>query len=124
MLEQWKEDQPIYRQLRDRVIELIIEGVFAEGDAVPSVRQISVDYSINHLTVSKAYQQLVEEGLLFKKRGVGMFVSEGAREQLLANERNKFLQDELPVMMRRMNKLGITSDQIVEILRSQTEENS
>jgi GntR family transcriptional regulator len=120
----WNDDQPIYRQLRDKVIALIMEGVFAEGEAVPSVRQISVDYSINHLTVSKAYQQLVDEDLLFKKRGVGMFVSNGAQKKLLAKERNKFLQQELPVMIRRMSQLGITKEEIVDILENNNKDNS
>jgi len=120
----WNDDQPIYRQLRDKVIALIIDGVFAEGAAVPSVRQVSVDYSINHLTVSKAYQQLVDEGLLFKKRGVGMFVSDGAQETLVKRERVKFLQYELPEMILRMNQLGIGKEAITDFLEKQQEDNS
>lgn len=120
----WNDDQPIYRQLRDKVIALIMEGVFAEGEAVPSVRQISIDYSINHLTVSKAYQQLVDEDLLFKKRGVGMFVSDGAQKKLISKERNKFLQLELPLMIRRMKQLGVTKEEIVDILEHNNKDNS
>mgnify|MGYP002700191029 FL=1 len=120
----WNDDQPIYRQLRDKVIALIIDGGFAEGAAVPSVRQVSVDYSINHLTVSKAYQQLVDEGLLFKKRGVGMFVSDGAQETLVKRERVKFLQYELPEMILRMNQLGIGKEAITDFLEKQQEDNS
>ncbi len=114
--EHWNDDQPIYRQLRDKVIALIIRGVFGEGEAVPSVRQISTEYGINHLTVSKAYQQLVDEDILFTKRGVGMFVSDGAQKKLTSQQRIKFLQHELPVMMQRMSQLGITNDEIINIL--------
>ncbi len=122
--EHWNDDQPIYRQLREKVIALIMEGVFAEGEAVPSVRQISIDFSINHLTVSKAYQQLVDEDLLFKKRGIGMFVSDGAQKKLISKERNKFLQLELPVMIQRMNQLGISIEEIVDILENNNKDNS
>jgi len=121
MQEHWNDDQPIYRQLRDRVIDLILAGTFAEGDAVPSVRQIAVDYSINHLTVSKAYQQLVDEGLLVKKRGIGMFVVEGARNQLLADERDKFLREELPLLIKRVKQLGISNREIFDIMTASAE---
>lgn len=124
MQELWTDDQPIYRQLRDKVVALIIEGVFAESEAIPSVRQIAVEYSINHLTVSKAYQQLVEEGLLLKKRGIGMFVAQGARELLLNTEREKFMQTELPLMMQRIKQLGISSAAIITQLNNNDKETS
>lgn len=122
MQEHWNDDQPIYKQLRDKVVNLILEGVFSEGDAVPSVRQIAVEYSINHLTVSKAYQQLVEEGLLVKKRGIGMFVIEGARNQLLANERSKFLQEELPGLIKRIKQLGISNQDVFDIMTNSAQD--
>lgn len=122
MQEHWKDDQPIYRQLRERVVDLILEGVFAEGEAVPSIRQIAVEYSINHLTVSKAYQQLVDDGLLVKKRGIGMFVIEGARKQLLANERDKFLRVELPLLLKRVKQLGISTEEIITIMTGSARE--
>lgn len=109
---EWDDSQPIYRQLRERVIVLIIEGALKEGEAIPSVRQVSADYRINHLTVSKAYQELVEEGLLQKKRGLGMFVSEGAQKKLLNKERERFMAVELPQLIQRMKRLGISSDEI------------
>ncbi len=122
MQEHWKDDQPIYRQLQDKVVDLILEGVFNEGEAVPSVRQIAVEYRINHLTVSKAYQQLVDDGLLVKKRGIGMFVIEGARGQLLANEREKFLRVELPQVLKRVKQLGISNEQIIKIMTESAQE--
>jgi len=124
MQEHWNDHAPIYRQLRDKVIDLILAGVFAEGDAVPSVRQIAVDYSINHLTVSKAYQQLVDEGLLVKKRGIGMFVIDGAQNQLLANERDKFLHQELPLLIKRVKQLGISNREIFDIMSASAEGDS
>ena len=122
MQEHWKDDQPIYRQLQDKVVDLILEGVFAEGEAVPSVRQIAVEYSINHLTVSKAYQQLVDDGLLVKKRGIGMFVIEGAQKQLLADERDKFLHVELPLLLKRVKQLGVSNEEIINIMTDRTKE--
>ncbi|MFT7130919.1 MAG: GntR family transcriptional regulator [Gammaproteobacteria bacterium] len=122
MQEHWKDDQPIYRQLQDKVVDLILEGVFAEGEAVPSVRQIAIEYSINHLTVSKAYQQLVDDGLLVKKRGIGMFVIDGARKQLLENERDKFLRIELPLLFKRVKQLGISNEEIINIMTSSARE--
>jgi len=119
MQDHWNDDQPIYRQLRDKVINLVLEGVFKEGEAVPSVRQIAAEYSINHLTVSKAYQELVDDGLLFKKRGVGMFVVEGARSQLLTNEKEKFLNDELPILLGRVKQLGFSTQEIIDIIVTQ-----
>jgi GntR family transcriptional regulator len=116
MQDHWNEDQPIYRQLRDKVVNLVLEGAFKEGEAVPSVRQIAAEYSINHLTVSKAYQELVDDGLLMKKRGVGMFVVEGARGNLLSNEKEKFLTNELPALLGRVKQLGISTQEIVDII--------
>lgn len=118
MQDHWKDDQPIYRQLRDKVVNLVLEGAFKEGEAVPSVRQIAAEYSINHLTVSKAYQELVDDGLLFKKRGVGMFVVEGAKKHLLSNEKEKFMNDELPQMLARVKQLGISTQEIVDMIAS------
>ncbi len=115
---EWNDDQPIYKQLRELVVERIIDGTFAEGDAIPSVRQVAGDYQINHLTVAKAYQQLVEEGLLEKRRGLGMFVIEGARGSLTDDEQQRFLQDELPAFAERVQMLGMDLDAVAEQLRS------
>ncbi|MAN52479.1 MULTISPECIES: GntR family transcriptional regulator [Marinimicrobium] len=110
MADIWNDDQPIYRQLYERVVRLILQGEIAEGDALPSVRQLSADYQINHLTVAKAYQALVDEGLVEKRRGLGMFVLAGAREHLLARERKLFLEQELPEVVARARRLGIEGE--------------
>lgn len=121
MQQQWNDDQPIYRQLRDRMVGLIMEGAYTEGDAIPSVRAVSAEYQINHLTVSKAYQELVDEGLVEKKRGLGMFVIEGAREKILSAEKEKFLNIELPQLIQRIVQLGISKDELIEHINSAEE---
>ena len=107
MSKQWSDEQPIYRQLQQEVTDLVLRGTVAEGEALPSVRQLSADYRINHLTVAKAYQALVDEGLLEKRRGLGMFVASGARLQLLTRERERFLTEELPALSARARDLGL-----------------
>lgn len=94
-----------------------MDGSFAEGDAVPSVRQVAADYQINHLTVAKAYQELVDDGLLEKRRGLGMFVVAGARESLTGNEQHKFLEDELPAFAERVQRLGMDIELVTQKLR-------
>ena len=113
---EWNDNQPIYRQLRDMVVQRILDGTFAEGEAVPSVRQVASDYNINHLTVAKAYQELVDDGLLEKKRGLGMFVLNGAREALSKNEQQKFLEDELPAFVERIQLLGLEMAAVTSLL--------
>jgi len=108
----WNDNQPIYRQLRDRMVALILEGALKEGDALPSVRNVAADYRLNPLTVLKGYQQLVDEGLVEKRRGLGMFVSEGARRQLLAGERERFLNDEWPQVLAVINRLGFNAEEL------------
>lgn len=112
----WNDNTPIYQQLRDRIISLIIEGELKEGEAVPSVRQVSSDYRINHLTVAKAYQELMAEGLLEKRRGIGMFVLEGAQQKLLEKEQEKFLTTEFPELLKRIRRLGISKQLITEMI--------
>jgi len=109
----WRDDQPIYRQLHERILGLILEGAIKEGEAIPSVRQVASDYQINHLTVAKAYQELVDAGLVEKRRGLGMFVLPGARAQVAASERNKFLHDELPQLLARARQLGIEETELI-----------
>ena len=87
----WNDNQPIYRQLRDKVVAMILEGTLAEGDALPSVRSVAAEHTLNPLTVLKGYQQLVDEGLVEKRRGRGMFVTPSARVHLLRDERERFL---------------------------------
>jgi DNA-binding transcriptional regulator YhcF (GntR family) len=109
----WNEDQPIYRQLRDRVVAMILEGVLGDGDALPSVRNVAAEYRLNPLTVLKGYQELVDEGLVEKKRGRGMFVNEGARKQLMKDERQRFIDKEWPTIVDTINRLELDLDQLV-----------
>jgi GntR family transcriptional regulator len=109
----WTDDQPIYRQLRDRVVTMILEHAVAEGDALPSARTVAADYKINHLTVLKAYQELSDEGLIENRRGVGLFVTPGARERLLRAERKRFLQDEWPRIRKRMHRLELSPEELL-----------
>jgi GntR family transcriptional regulator len=104
----WNEDQPIYRQLRDRVVAMILEEVLTDGDALPSVRNVAAEYRLNPLTVLKGYQELVDEGLVEKKRGRGMFVNEGARTKLLKTERQKFLEKEWPKITATITRLELS----------------
>ena len=115
----WNDNTPIYQQLRDRIVTLIIEGQLQEGEAVPSVRQVSSDYRINHLTVAKAYQELMAEGLLEKRRGIGIFVLAGARKKLLEQEQNKFMKSEFPDLLKRIRRLGISRQQITEMIENE-----
>jgi GntR family transcriptional regulator len=111
---EWEDSQPIYRQLRDRVVAMILEGALKEGDPLPSVRTVAIDYRINPLTVLKAYQALVDEELVEMKRGRGMFVNAGARELLLASERRKFLDEEWPRIRERIQRLGLTAKELLK----------
>lgn len=113
---EWNDKQPIFKQLRDMVVERIMDGSFPEGEAVPSVRQVASDYQINHLTVSKAYQELVEAALLEKRRGLGMFVTPGARQSLTHNEQHSFINDEVPAFAERIKVLGLDMKDVVEQL--------
>ena len=109
----WNEDLPIYRQLRDRVVAMILEGVLSDGDALPSVRNVAAEYRLNPLTVLKGYQELVDEGLVEKKRGRGMFINDGARKQLLKNERQRFLDKEWPKVVASINRLGLDTEELL-----------
>ena len=103
----WNDSQPIYRQLRDRVVALILEGALKEGEALPSVRNVAAEYRVNPLTVLKGYQQLVDESLVESRRGLGMYVNAGARKRLLEAERERFLSEEWPKVRARMRRLGL-----------------
>jgi len=116
MSSDWDDTQPIYRQLRDLVVRRVLDGSFPEGEALPSVRQVASDYRINHLTVARAYQSLVDEELLEMRRGLGMFVMPGARERLLGSERAQFHTTELPAFIARLQELGISHEEIVRAL--------
>jgi GntR family transcriptional regulator len=110
---QWEDSVPIYRQLRDRVVAMILEGVLKEGDALPSVRSVASEFRLNPLTVLKGYQQLVDEHLVEKRRGRGMFVSTGAGAALLKDERHRFLEDEWPKVHAAIVRLGLSAAELL-----------
>jgi len=110
---EWNDNQPIYRQLRDRVVAMILDGVLKEGDPLPSVRTVAEEYSVNPLTVLKGYQQLVDEQLVETRRGRGMFINAGARELLLQGERKKFLSEQWPAIYATIQRLGMTAKDLV-----------
>jgi len=109
----WNDNQPIYVQLREKVIALILDEALKEGDALPSVRNVSSEYRVNPITVSKAYQTLVDDGLIEKRRGLGMFVREGAKDQLLSSEQQRFLQQDWPEIKERIERLGINLEDLI-----------
>jgi GntR family transcriptional regulator len=111
---EWNDNQPIYRQLRDRVIAMILDGVLKEGDVLPSVRNVAADYRVNPLTVLKGYQQLADEELVEKRRGLGLFVKEGARELLLKGERQRFLAEEWPRIAATIQRLGLRPKELLD----------
>ena len=113
MEREWNDGQPIYRQLRDLVAAMILDGVLGEGDPLPSVRQVAAEYRVNHLTVLKGYQQLVDERLVESRRGRGMFVNAGARDQLLRGERRKFLEEQWPRIHATIQRLGLTPEELL-----------
>ena len=112
-MSEWKDNEPIYLQLRQLVLSQILSGSLPEGEAVPSVRQVAAEERINPLTVSKAYQTLVDEGLLEKRRGLGMFVNEGARAKALEQERQHFMSEEWPAMLVRIQDLQLDAEHLL-----------
>jgi GntR family transcriptional regulator len=103
----WNDNAPIYRQLRDRVVAMILDGVLKPGDALPSVRQVAADFQLNPITVSKGYQELVDEQLVEKRRGLGMYVTDGARATLMKSEREHFLREEWPALLARIQRMNL-----------------
>src|SRR5712672_2618054 len=110
---EWNDSQPIYRQLRDRVVAMILDGVLKEGDPLPSVRNVAAEYRVNPLTVLKGYQQLVDEGLVESRRGLGMFINMGARALLLEGERQRFLGEEWPRVYAAIQRLGLKPEELL-----------
>ena len=110
----WNDTTPIYLQLKERVVAMMLDGVLKPGDALPSVRQVAADFQLNPITVSRAYQELVDETLVEKRRGLGMYVTEGAPEKLLASERERFLRDEWPAVIERIQRLGLRMDELLK----------
>lgn len=115
----WNDGQPIYRQLRDLVVAMILDGLLKEGDPLPSVRNVAAEYRVNPLTVLKGYQQLVEERLVEKKRGRGMYVNAGARELLLQGERQRFLTEQWPRVHETIRRLGLTPQDLMEAVATE-----
>jgi len=111
---EWNDSQPIYRQVRDRVVAMILDGVLKEGDPLPSVRNVAAEYRVNPLTVLKGYQQLVDEGLVETRRGLGMFINAGARSLLLQGERQKFLGEEWPRAHATIQRLGLKAEELLD----------
>ncbi|NOR20512.1 MAG: GntR family transcriptional regulator [Xanthomonadales bacterium] len=114
MTTQWNDSQPIYWQLKERTVAMILDGTLAEGDALPSVRTVASDFQLNPITVSKSYQALVDEDLVEKRRGLGMFVRDGARQKLTESERQKFLNEEWPAMVLRIQQLGLDPNKLLQ----------
>ena len=110
---QWNDTTPIYLQLKERVVAMMLDGVLKPGDALPSVRQVAADFQLNPITVSRAYQELADESLVEKRRGLGMYVTEGAPEKLLASERERFLREEWPAVLVRIERLGLSAEQLL-----------
>src|SRR5204863_7020723 len=111
---EWNDSQPIYRQLRDRVVAMILDGILKEGDPLPSVRTVAAEYGVNPLTVLKGYQQLVDDGLVESRRGLGMFINSGARSLLLQGERQKFLTEEWPRVRETIERLGLKPEELLD----------
>jgi GntR family transcriptional regulator len=110
----WNDNAPIYRQLKDKVVGMMLDGLLQPGDALPSVRQIAADYQLNPITVSRAYQELVDETLVEKRRGLGMYVTDGARDKLLASERERFLREDWPTLLERIRRLGLDLETLLK----------
>jgi GntR family transcriptional regulator len=113
MPDEWNDTQPIYRQVRDRVVAMILDGVLNEGDPLPSVRSVAAEYRVNPLTVLKGYEQLADEQLVEKRRGLGLFVNPGARKTLLSAERRRFLTEQWPPIAATIQRLGISPEELL-----------
>lgn len=116
MTQPWRDDQPIYRQIRDKMIAAILDGSLKEGEAIPSVRAIAVELQVNPLTVSRAYQELADTGFVERRRGLGMYVTQGARDQLGVSERDQFLKNEWPTILARIERLGLKAADLLSPL--------
>ena len=112
---EWNDNQPIYRQLRDRVVAMMLDGVLKEGDPLPSVRNVAAEYRVNPLTVLKSYQYLVDEQLVEKRRGLGMFIRVGAHRLLLEGERQRFLAEQWPIIYATIQRLGLKPEELLDI---------
>ncbi|MGV8943247.1 GntR family transcriptional regulator [Thermomonas sp.] len=111
---EWSDGAPIYRQLKERVVAMLLDGVIKSGEALPSVRQVAAEYQLNPITVSRAYQELVDDQLVEKRRGLGMYVTEGAATRLMNSERERFLREEWPLMLERIQRLGLEPGELLD----------
>ena len=118
---QWNDSAPIYRQLKERVIAMMLEGELRPGDALPSVRQVAAEYQLNPITVSRAYQELADEALVEKRRGLGMYVTEEASKKLLNSERQRFLTEEWPLVLERIQRLGLRANELLKSAQGGTQ---
>ena len=116
---QWSDGAPIYRQLKERVVAMMLDGLLKPGDPLPSVRQVAAEYQLNPITVSRAYQELADEALVEKRRGLGMYVTEEAARKLLVSERDRFLTEEWPQVMERIARLGLKLEELLAIGRKE-----
>jgi GntR family transcriptional regulator len=124
MAAHWNDSQPIYWQLKERTIAMILDRTLAEGEPLPSVRTVASEFQLNPITVSKSYQALVDEGLVEKRRGLGMFVMEGARLKLIDTERNKFVSEEWPAMLKRITQLGLDIEELPRTTENKQKDDS
>ena len=111
---EWSDGAPIYRQLKERVVAMLLDGVLKPGDALPSVRQVAAEYQLNPITVSRAYQELADDQLVEKRRGLGMYVTEGAAARLKTSERERFLTEEWPLVLERIQRLGLEIEELLD----------
>ena len=111
---EWSDGAPIYRQLKERVVAMMLDGILKPGEALPSVRQVAAEYQLNPITVSRAYQELADEQLVEKRRGLGMFVTEGATTRLMNSERERFLREEWPLVLERIQRLGLEPSELLD----------
>ena len=111
---EWSDGAPIYRQLKDRVVAMLLDGILKPGDALPSVRQVAAEYQLNPITVSRAYQELADDQLVEKRRGLGMYVTEGAPARLKTSERDRFLTEEWPLVLERIQRLGLDLQELLD----------
>jgi GntR family transcriptional regulator len=118
----WNDSQPIYWQLKERTVAMILDGTLAEGEALPSVRTVASEFQLNPITVSKSYQTLVDDALVEKRRGLGMFVCTGARKKLVASERDKFITEEWPSALKRIEQLGLRVEDLVNMAHKKESE--
>lgn len=119
---QWSDGAPIYRQLKERVVAMMLDGLLKPGDPLPSVRQVAAEYQLNPITVSRAYQELADEALVEKRRGLGMYVTEEAAKKLLFNERERFLTEEWPQVMERIARLGLQLEELMAADRKESKQ--